>query len=206
MNAVSISRVFQPLLPSPFFDSEVKVLSHRDQTAQCLLVSCIFSVVCYGFLPLAFSPKSNKCALCIFCLQVTFLEDPVCKGSPHFVCLPIPNRLTPHISFISKGSHQASTAQHPRVILNMAQTGHLPTAAIVKIKTTARRGSRWLKRRFNGRRDSQASTDTRIISIVGPPFNRAPRLHLATASNRHCQGPPTNYRREEPTLGTDDDG
>ncbi|KAF7506840.1 hypothetical protein GJ744_011186 [Endocarpon pusillum] len=63
----------------------------------------------------------------------------------------------------------------------MAQRGQLPMAAIVKVKTTAQRGSRWLKRRFNGARGSQTSTDTHNL----------------------CIGPPTNFRREELTLGLD---
>ncbi len=82
----------------------------------------------------------------------------------------------------------------------MAQPGHLPMAAIEKVRTTAQRGSRWLKRRFNGRRGSETSTDTRTLAIVSMPSASRKR------SNPEFQGPPTNFRRQDLTLGRDDAG
>lgn len=75
-------------------------------------------------------------------------------------------------------------------------------AAIVKVKTTAQRGSRWLKKRFNGGRGSRTSTETHNLCIVSL-FSVVAR---GNASEQNSKGPPTNFRREELTLESDADG
>jgi hypothetical protein len=76
---------------------------------------------------------------------------------------PPPNGTLPH-------NHKSLSNFNPLTaafITLMAQPGQFSMCAIAKVKTTAQRGGRWLKRRLNACRGSQASTNTRNLSIVG---------------------------------------
>ena len=166
--------------------------SATRQHCVCLVLSCDAGfwhlLACYAvFLFLYITKASERAFVKCFALESVSVDSSFCGYSPPFFA---PKSTTIISYLILSSSPQVPRSCHcvapPLTTSIMVQPGHLPMAAITKVKTTAQRGSRWLKRRFNSRRDSQGSAHARRLSIVGSisPI-RINASHLTKTSRAH---------------------
>ena len=130
---------------------------------------------------------SKRAFVKCFAFESVFVDNSFCGYSPRFFA---PKSTTIISYLILSSSPQVRRSCHcvapPLTTSIMVQPGHLPMAAITKVKTTAQRGSRWLKRRFNSRRDSQGSANARRLSIVCSLSHvRIKASHLTKISRAH---------------------
>lgn len=98
---------------------------------------------------------------------------------------------------------------YPLIPVDMPRSRSCAIAAMARVKNTAQRGGHWMKTRFGSFRGPRASISTRSLSIVSSALHFTRNLcgsALVASDDESPKGPPTNFRREELTLGTDVEG
>jgi hypothetical protein len=131
-----------------------------------LLLVCSVSVSSYIVLLFPIEPNSKRACIIEYLARVDF------PSTSSIFQRPSNNSsiLQPPLTGTLPQNHKSLSNFNPLTaafITLMAQPRHFCMVAIAKVKTTAQRGGRWLKRSLNACRGSQASTNTRNLSIVG---------------------------------------